>query len=62
MSEDKLCCFHSGPIFGCLFAQVATGLVREQISFQPPQHSGYSDTLALGTQNEIQATMLQPDD
>ena len=62
VSEDKLCCFQSCPIFGCLLAQVATGLLSEPISFRPPQHSSDSDTLALVTQNEIQATMFQPDD
>lgn len=58
MSEDKLCCFKSGSIFGCLFAQVATVLLNELISFRPLEHSGDSDTLGLAAQNEMQATML----
>lgn len=58
MSEEKLCCFKSGPIFGCLFAQVATAFLNELISFRLPQHSGYSNTLPQTTQNEMQATML----
>ena len=56
MSENKLCCFKSGPIWGCLFAQVATILLNKIISFRSPQNSGYNDTLPLVIQNEILAT------
>lgn len=56
MSENKLRCFKSGPILGCLFAQVATILLNK-ISFRSPQNSGYNDTLPLVIQNEIQATL-----
>lgn len=58
MSEEKLCCFKSGPVFGCLFVQVATVLLDELISFRPPEHSGDTDTLPIATQNEMQATKL----
>lgn len=58
MSAEKLCCFKPGPIFGCLFAQVATVILNEIILFRPPRHSGYSYTLPLTTRNEIQATVL----
>ena len=58
MSEDKLCCFKSGPIWGCLFAQVTTMLLNKIISFGFPQNSGYNDTLLLVIQNEIQASRL----
>lgn len=58
MSEEKVCCLKSGPILGCLFAQVATVFLNELISFRPPQHYGYSNTFPQASQNEMQATML----
>lgn len=57
MSEEKLCCLKSGPVSG-LFAQVATVLHHEIVSFRPPLHSGYGKTLPPTAHNEVQATVL----